>query len=68
MGEPLANYVRMLAAVRRITEPVRFGISARSVTVSAVGLAPVIRKLADERLGVTLAVREARLMEDQQRI
>jgi 23S rRNA (adenine2503-C2)-methyltransferase len=56
MGEPLANYARVLAAVRRITEPAGFGISARSVTVSTVGLAPVIRKFADERLGVTLAL------------
>ncbi|OBA60174.1 23S rRNA (adenine(2503)-C(2))-methyltransferase RlmN [Mycobacterium sp. 1100029.7] len=58
MGEPLANYTRVLAAVRRITEapPHGFGISARSVTVSTVGLAPAIRKLADERLGVTLAL------------
>ena len=58
MGEPLANYARVVAAVRRITAPPPdgFGISARSVTVSTVGLAPAIRKLADERLGVTLAV------------
>ncbi|MGA8332111.1 MAG: 23S rRNA (adenine(2503)-C(2))-methyltransferase RlmN, partial [Mycobacterium sp.] len=56
MGEPLANYARVLAAVRRITEQSGFGISARSVTVSTVGLAPAIRKLADERLGVTLAL------------
>ena len=58
MGEPLANYARVLAAVRRITEPPPhgFGISARSVTVSTVGLAPAIRKLADERLGLTLAL------------
>ena len=58
MGEPLANYARVVAAVRRITAapPEGFGISARSVTVSTVGLAPAIRKLADERLGVTLAV------------
>jgi 23S rRNA (adenine2503-C2)-methyltransferase len=58
MGEPLANYTRVLAAVRRITAapPEGFGISARSVTVSTVGLAPAIRKLADEHLGVTLAV------------
>ncbi|WP_422748310.1 23S rRNA (adenine(2503)-C(2))-methyltransferase RlmN [Mycobacterium sp. WMMD1722] len=58
MGEPLANYNRVLAAVRRITAPAPdgFGISARSVTVSTVGLAPAIRKLADERLNVTLAV------------
>ena len=58
MGEPLANYSRVVAAVRRITAapPEGFGISARSVTVSTVGLAPAIRKLADERLGVTLAL------------
>jgi len=58
MGEPLANYNRVLAAVRRITAapPHGFGISTRSVTVSTVGLAPAIRKLADERLGVTLAL------------
>ncbi|MCK0177417.1 MULTISPECIES: 23S rRNA (adenine(2503)-C(2))-methyltransferase RlmN [Mycobacteriaceae] len=58
MGEPLANYNRVLAAVRRIVAPPPdgFGISARSVTVSTVGLAPAIRKLADERLNVTLAV------------
>jgi 23S rRNA (adenine2503-C2)-methyltransferase len=58
MGEPLANYARVVAAVRRITEqpPQGFGISVRAVTVSTVGLAPAIRKLADERLGVTLAL------------
>ncbi|MGB6763311.1 23S rRNA (adenine(2503)-C(2))-methyltransferase RlmN [Mycobacterium sp.] len=60
MGEPLANYARVLAAVRRITgsseKAAGFGISARSVTVSTVGLAPAIHKLADERLGVTLAL------------
>jgi len=58
MGEPLANYNRVLAAVRRIiaAPPHGFGISARSVTVSTVGLAPAIHKLADERLGVTLAL------------
>ena len=58
MGEPLANYNRVLAAVRRIVDPPPngFGISQRSVTVSTVGLVPAIRKLADEGLGVTLAL------------
>ncbi|HEY9263723.1 MAG TPA: 23S rRNA (adenine(2503)-C(2))-methyltransferase RlmN, partial [Mycobacterium sp.] len=58
MGEPLANYNRVLAAVKRIIAPPPdgFGISARSVTVSTVGLAPAIRRLADEKLNVTLAV------------
>jgi len=58
MGEPLANYNRAIAAVRRIIArpPDGFGISARSVTVSTVGLAPAIRRLAGEGLGVTLAL------------
>ena len=58
MGEPLANYKRVVAAVRRITEPASagLGISQRSVTVSTVGLAPAIRKLADEKMQVRLAV------------
>lgn len=58
MGEPLANYKRVLTAVRRITNPAPdgFGISQRHVTVSTVGLAPAIRRLADENLQVTLAI------------
>ena len=42
MGEPLANYASVLAAVRRLTDPVPegMGISQRSVTVSTVGLVP----------------------------
>lgn len=58
MGEPLANYNRVVAAVRQITKPAPdgFGISQRNVTVSTVGLAPQIRRLADEGLSCTLAV------------
>jgi 23S rRNA (adenine2503-C2)-methyltransferase len=58
MGEPLANYNRVVAAVRRITEPAPdgLGISARGVTVSTVGLVPAIDRLAAEGLSVTLAV------------
>jgi 23S rRNA (adenine2503-C2)-methyltransferase len=58
MGEPLANYRATVSAVRRLIEPAPdgLGISHRSVTVSTVGLVPAIDKLADEELGVTLAV------------
>lgn len=58
MGEPLANYKRVVSAVRQITAPAPhgFGISQRGVTISTVGLAPAIRKLADEDLSVRLAV------------
>jgi 23S rRNA (adenine2503-C2)-methyltransferase len=58
MGEPLANYRNVIAAVRRLTDPVPggLGISQRSITVSTVGLVPAIARLAHEGLSVTLAV------------
>ncbi|MGH3510705.1 MAG: 23S rRNA (adenine(2503)-C(2))-methyltransferase RlmN [Pseudonocardiaceae bacterium] len=58
MGEPLANYQRVVTAVRRIIDPAPdgLGLSQRSVTVSTVGLVPAIRRLAAEGLQVTLAV------------
>jgi 23S rRNA (adenine2503-C2)-methyltransferase len=58
MGEPLANYQRVIAAVRRITEPAPggLGLSQRHITVSTVGLVPAIRRLVDEEMQVTLAV------------
>ncbi|GAA3749919.1 23S rRNA (adenine2503-C2)-methyltransferase [Spinactinospora alkalitolerans] len=58
MGEPLANYKKVLESVRRITDPVPggLGISQRGVTVSTVGLVPAIDKLIAERLQVRLAV------------
>jgi len=58
MGEPLANYAAVIAAVHRLCDPVPagLGISQRHVTVSTVGLVPAMRKLTDEGLAVTLAV------------
>jgi len=58
MGEPLANYRAVVAALRAITAPAPegLGISARGVTVSTVGLVPRIDQLAGEGLPVTLAV------------
>jgi 23S rRNA (adenine2503-C2)-methyltransferase len=58
MGEPLANYPRLMAAVRRLTEPAPegLGLSPRHVTISTVGLVPAMRRLTAEGLPVTLAV------------
>jgi 23S rRNA (adenine2503-C2)-methyltransferase len=58
MGEPLANYNRVLAAVRRLTDPQPdgLGLSQRAITVSKVGLVPAIQRLTDEDLKVRLAV------------
>jgi len=58
MGEPLANFARLAAALRRLIEPAPsgLGLSQRSITVSTVGLVPAIGRLADEGFKVTLAV------------
>ena len=58
MGEPMANYNRVLGAVRRLTDPAPdgLGLSQRSIVVSTVGLVPAIHRLAGEGLQVTLAV------------
>ena len=58
MGEPLANYPRVVSAVRRITDtvPDGLGVSRRGVTISTVGLVPAIGRLAAEGLPVRLAV------------
>ena len=54
MGEPLANYERVWAAVERLHA--EMGLSARHLTLSTVGLVPGIRRLAGEALPVNLAV------------
>jgi 23S rRNA (adenine2503-C2)-methyltransferase len=58
MGEPLANYNRLMQAIRVFLapQPDGLGMSARGLTVSSVGLAPAIHKLADEGIPLTFAL------------
>jgi 23S rRNA (adenine2503-C2)-methyltransferase len=56
MGEPLANLANVLHAIRIINAPWGMEIGARHITVSTSGLAPQIRKLADEPLQSRLAI------------
>ncbi len=56
MGEPLANYDNLLKALRILNASWGGGIGARKITISTSGLAPQIRKLADEPLQFRLAV------------
>ena len=58
MGEPMANYKAVLAAVRQIHAPAPdgLGIGARGLTISTVGMVPRMRQLVDEDLPVTLAL------------
>jgi len=56
MGEPLANYENVLRAIGILNAPWGVGLGARHMTLSTSGLAPMIRKLADQPLQVRLAI------------
>jgi 23S rRNA (adenine2503-C2)-methyltransferase len=67
MGEPLANYDNTWVAVHRLHDDL--GLSARRITISTVGVAPAMRRLAQEDLPVTLAVSlHAATDEDRERL
>jgi 23S rRNA (adenine2503-C2)-methyltransferase len=56
MGEPLANLENVLRGVRIINAEWGLAIGARHITISTSGLAPQIRKIAEEPLQIRLAV------------
>jgi 23S rRNA (adenine2503-C2)-methyltransferase len=56
MGEPLHNYDNTLDAIRKLSDPDHLGIGQRHITLSTVGLVPAIRRFADEKLQVRLAI------------
>ncbi|MBD3235640.1 MAG: 23S rRNA (adenine(2503)-C(2))-methyltransferase RlmN [Candidatus Eisenbacteria bacterium] len=56
MGEPLANYEAVTAAIRVLGDDYGLGIGRRRITVSTVGLAPQIRRLAGEPFAPRLAL------------
>lgn len=56
MGEPLRNYEAVVESIRRLTDPVYGGMSRRRITLSTVGVVEQIRRLAEEDVGVHLAL------------
>jgi 23S rRNA (adenine2503-C2)-methyltransferase len=56
MGEPFANYENTIKAIRNLVDPTGFGMGARRITVSTVGLVPGIDRFAGEGLQVNLSV------------
>ena len=56
MGEPLHNYLAVMGAFRLLTDPDGFALSRRRITISTVGMAPAIERLATERVRPRLAV------------
>jgi 23S rRNA (adenine2503-C2)-methyltransferase len=56
MGEPLQNYSAVMKAASILLDPSGLGLSAERITLSTVGVAPGIRRMADEASPVRLAV------------
>ena len=56
MGEPFHNYDNTMAAIDRLNDPDGFNFGARRFTISTVGLVPQIRRFADEKRQVNLAI------------
>ena len=55
-GEPMDNYENVIKFLRLISHPKGKNLSLRNVTVSTCGLVPGINRLAEEGLGITLAL------------
>jgi 23S rRNA (adenine2503-C2)-methyltransferase len=56
MGEPFANYNALMDALRRLSDPAGYNFGARRITVSTVGLVPMIERFTQEKSQVNLAV------------
>ncbi len=55
-GEPLDNYDNLLGFIRILSGEGGLNISQRNITVSTCGLVPEMKKLAQEKLQITLAL------------
>lgn len=56
MGEPFLNYENVIGAIRILNDKERFNLGARHFSISTVGITEGIKKLADEKLEVNLAI------------
>src|SRR5512143_3936673 len=56
MGEPFHNYDNTMKAVDRLNDREGYNFGARRITISTVGLVPMIRRFADEKRQVNLAI------------
>jgi len=56
MGEPFHNYDNVMEALNRLNTPQAFGLGARCMTISTVGLIPQIKRFADEETQINLAI------------
>ena len=55
-GEPLDNYDNVVRFIRMLSDEHGLNISQRNITASTCGIVPNIRRLAEEKLQITLAL------------
>ncbi len=56
MGEPFHNFENVMEALNRLNDPEAFGLGARHITLSTVGLIPKIKQFADLNTQYNLAI------------
>ena len=56
MGEPLMNYKNVIEAIEKVTSPDGLNMSPKRITLSTVGVAKGIRRLADDQVKFNLAL------------
>ena len=56
MGEPLLNYANVVEAIDKITSPKGLNMAAKRITLSTVGIAKMIKKIAEDEVKFNLAV------------
>lgn len=56
MGEPFQNYDATMAAIDTLNHPKGFNFGARRVTISTVGLTPMIERFTKEKRQINLAI------------
>src|SRR5690606_1565171 len=56
MGEPLLNYANVISAIDKITSEKGLNMASKRITVSTVGIAKMIMKMADDNVKFNLAV------------
>ncbi len=56
MGEPFANYRDVMKSIEILTDPDGYNFGARRITISTVGLVPMIEKFTEEHSQVNLAI------------
>jgi 23S rRNA (adenine2503-C2)-methyltransferase len=56
MGEPLLNYTNVIEAINKITSTDGLNMASKRITLSTVGIAKMIKKMADDEVKFNLAV------------